>query len=125
MPKPRIVRFAESWTPDPKDPYGEDKRRLIRYLLDNAITVMNPRPIQAILDLGLFERSVPRGRRFSISSWDRCAATLGRNRHVECRAVASSRPLRRPTRRSVSIRGEFVPNCAMRGTCAGSRNARS
>jgi hypothetical protein len=60
MPKPRIVRFAESWTPDPNDPFGEDKRRLIRYLLDNAITVMNPRPIQSILDLGLFERSYTR-----------------------------------------------------------------
>jgi hypothetical protein len=60
MPKPRIVRFAESWVPDPKDPFGEDKRRLIRYLLDNGITVVNPRSIQSILGLSLFERSYTR-----------------------------------------------------------------
>lgn len=60
MAKRRIVRFAESWTPDPDDPFGEDKRRLIRYLLDNEITVTNPRPIQSILDLDLFERTYTR-----------------------------------------------------------------
>jgi len=60
MPKPRIIRFAESWTPDPNDPFGEDKRRLIRSLFDNLITVVNPRPIRSILDLGLFERSYTR-----------------------------------------------------------------
>jgi hypothetical protein len=60
MPKPRIIRFAENWTPDPSDRFGEDKRRLIRYLLENGITVVNPRPIQSILSLGLFERSYTR-----------------------------------------------------------------
>ena len=29
MAKPRMVRFAETWTPDPDDPLGEDKRRLV------------------------------------------------------------------------------------------------
>ena len=56
MAKPRIIRLAESWRPDPHDPFGEDKHRLIRYLLDNGITATNPRPIQSILDLGLFTR---------------------------------------------------------------------
>ena len=60
MAKRRIVRFAESWTPDPDDPFGEDKRRLIRYLLDNEITATNPRPIHSILDLDLFERTYTR-----------------------------------------------------------------
>ena len=45
MAKRRIVRLAESWTPDPDDPFGKDKQRFIRYLLDNGITASNPRPI--------------------------------------------------------------------------------
>lgn len=56
MAKRRIVRLAESWTPAPDDPFGEDKRRFIRYLLDNAISAENPRPILSILRLGLFTR---------------------------------------------------------------------
>ncbi|MGE0705733.1 MAG: DUF3800 domain-containing protein, partial [Vicinamibacterales bacterium] len=48
MPQPRIIRLAESWRPDPDDPFGEDKRRLLRYLLDNHITSANPKPIDAI-----------------------------------------------------------------------------
>lgn len=56
MAKSRLVRFAESWRPDPDDAYGEDKRRLIRYLLENRITASNPRPIQSILDLGILTR---------------------------------------------------------------------
>ena len=50
MPKPRTVRLAESWEPDPADPFGEDKRRLIRYLLDHGITSSNPKTISAILN---------------------------------------------------------------------------
>ncbi|MGH9158436.1 MAG: hypothetical protein ACRD2X_00400 [Vicinamibacteraceae bacterium] len=50
MAKSRIVRLAERWTPDSDDPFGEDKRRLIRFLLENSITAMNPRPIGWILD---------------------------------------------------------------------------
>jgi len=60
MPKPRIVRLAESWKPDPEDPAGEDKYRLIRYLLDHEVTSANPRPINTILDNVTFTR--PYGR---------------------------------------------------------------
>jgi hypothetical protein len=42
MPKPKLIRLAESWTPDPDDEYGEDKHRLIRYLLANGHSVANP-----------------------------------------------------------------------------------
>ena len=42
MPKPRLVRLAESWAPDPDDKYGEDKRRLIRFLLENDKSAFNP-----------------------------------------------------------------------------------
>jgi len=48
MPMPRTIRLAERWTPDPNDRFGEDKRRLIRYLLDNHISSNNPRPIDAV-----------------------------------------------------------------------------
>jgi hypothetical protein len=60
MALPRIVRLAKSWTPDPDDPFGEDKRRLIRFLLDNNITAMNPRPIGWILDNCTLERHYSR-----------------------------------------------------------------
>ena len=54
MAKLRMVRFAETWTPDPDDPLGEDKRRLVAYLLENQVTVENSRSIESILDAGLF-----------------------------------------------------------------------
>ena len=55
MAKLRMVRFAETWTPDPDDPLGEDKRRLVAYLLENQVTVENSRlTIESILDAGLF-----------------------------------------------------------------------
>ena len=60
MAKLRIVRFAETWTPDPDDPLGEDKHRLVAYLLENQVTVENPRSIQSILDAGLFSKSYTR-----------------------------------------------------------------
>jgi len=55
MAKSRILRLAETWTPDPNDSFGEDKRRLIRFLLENDITAINPRPIQWVLDHCEFE----------------------------------------------------------------------
>jgi hypothetical protein len=58
MPKPRIVRFAESWTPDPTDPFGEDERPLIRHLLDNAITFKSRLVQLADLVAGAVRRSV-------------------------------------------------------------------
>ena len=60
MPKPRLVRLAESWAPDPDDPYGEDKKRLIRFLLDNAITSANPATLPEILAKVQFTRSYRR-----------------------------------------------------------------
>lgn len=54
MPKPRVIRLAESWSPAPGDPYGEDKRRLIKYLLENDIGSKKPLPISSILALGIF-----------------------------------------------------------------------
>ena len=60
MSKSRIVRLAESWAPDPDDPLGEDKRRLIRYLLENEITSDRPRPIDSILKRVKFARKYRR-----------------------------------------------------------------
>lgn len=60
MAKSRMVRFAETWTPDPDDPLGEDKRRLVTYLLENQVTVENPRSIESILDQGLFSKAYTR-----------------------------------------------------------------
>ena len=54
MAKLRMVRFAETWTPDPDDFLGEDKRRLVAYFFENQVTVENPRSIESILDAGLF-----------------------------------------------------------------------
>jgi hypothetical protein len=56
MAKSRIVRFAESWRPATNDAFGEDKRRLIEYLLENGISASNPKPIQSILRLGILTR---------------------------------------------------------------------
>jgi hypothetical protein len=56
MAKSRIVRFAESWRPAPTDAFGEDKRRLIEYLLENGISAGNPKPIQSILNTGILTR---------------------------------------------------------------------
>jgi hypothetical protein len=56
MAKSRIVRFAESWRPATNDAFGEDKRRLIEYLLENGIRASNPKPIQSILRLGILTR---------------------------------------------------------------------
>jgi hypothetical protein len=60
MAKPRILRLAERWTPDPNDPLGEDKRRLIRFLLENGITAMNPRPKQWMIEHCEFEHHCTR-----------------------------------------------------------------
>lgn len=49
MAKARIVRFAESWAPDPDDGRGEDKRILVRYLIENRVDSSNPRPIARVL----------------------------------------------------------------------------
>ncbi|MGC4084424.1 MAG: DUF3800 domain-containing protein [Vicinamibacterales bacterium] len=49
MPKPRLVKLAESWRPDPKDPHGEDKLRLIRYLLQLETSAAAPIPILKLL----------------------------------------------------------------------------
>jgi hypothetical protein len=50
MAKSRIRRLAESWRPDPDDLYGEDKRRLLKYLLDNNITSTNPITLERVLE---------------------------------------------------------------------------
>jgi hypothetical protein len=49
MPKPPIVRLAEEWKPDPADPLGADKTRLVRFLLKNGITSENPITIKRLL----------------------------------------------------------------------------
>src|SRR5262245_4205455 len=56
MPKPRLVRLAESWAPDPDDPLGEDKQRLIDYLLENEVGSANPKKIDEILRKAGFTR---------------------------------------------------------------------
>ena len=58
--KPRLVRLAESWTPDPDDKYGEDKRRLIRFLLENGKSAFNAITLPAILEKVEFTRSYHR-----------------------------------------------------------------
>jgi hypothetical protein len=60
MPKLRTIRLAESWAPDPDDDYGEDKRRLIRYLLDNEITSTKPISLKEILQQVKFTRKYRR-----------------------------------------------------------------
>lgn len=60
MPEPRLVRLAKSWSPDPDDKYGEDKRRLIRFLLDNGHTAANPVTLPAVLANITFTRSYHR-----------------------------------------------------------------
>lgn len=60
MPKPRLVRLAESWRPDPDDPYGEDKQRLIRYLLENNRSAANPVTLPQVLREVEFTRSYRR-----------------------------------------------------------------
>lgn len=56
MPKPKLVRLAESWTPDPHDEYGEDKHRLIRYLLKHGKSVTNPMTLTEVLNKVDFTR---------------------------------------------------------------------
>lgn len=60
MTSRRLLRFAETWTSDPDDPFGDDKKRLIQYLLDHQVTVANPRPIQSILGQVPFEHDYTR-----------------------------------------------------------------
>ena len=55
MAKLRMVRFAETWTPDPDDPLGEDKRRLVAHLLENQEAGRVCAPTRAV--------EPPRGRR--------------------------------------------------------------
>jgi len=52
----RLVRLAEMWTPDDDDAYGEDKRRLIRYLLDHKRTSFNPVTLRQVLSEIQFTR---------------------------------------------------------------------
>ena len=49
MLKPRLVRLAEKWKPSPEDPFGEDQRRLVTFLLERSTTWQNPIPIDRIL----------------------------------------------------------------------------
>jgi hypothetical protein len=49
MTKPRIVKRAEAWSPDPEDELGQDKRRLLDYLLKLEASAENPVPIKAVL----------------------------------------------------------------------------
>jgi hypothetical protein len=49
MAKLKLVALAEKWTPDPDDPLGEDKKRLIHYLLDNEVTSTTPVTLAKIL----------------------------------------------------------------------------
>jgi hypothetical protein len=60
MPKPRLVRLAETWVPRSNDAYGEDKRRLIRFLLENQKSVSNPVTLPEILQKVKFTRSYHR-----------------------------------------------------------------
>jgi len=48
-PKLRTTKLAEAWEPKPDDPYGDDKKRLIRYLLKNNVSSAKPRTINSIL----------------------------------------------------------------------------
>jgi hypothetical protein len=50
MPNPRIQRLADSWRPDPDDPDGEYKLRLIRFLCRSGATSTSPIPIKRVLD---------------------------------------------------------------------------
>ena len=43
-----MVRVAETWTPDPDDPLGEEKRRLVAYLLENQAVGRVCAPTRAV-----------------------------------------------------------------------------
>jgi hypothetical protein len=60
MAMSRLVRLAESWVPEPHDPFGEDKRRLIRFLLDRSVSSANPKTIPTLLREISFTRSYRR-----------------------------------------------------------------
>ena len=60
MAKSRLVRLAELWTPDPDDPFGEDKRRLLKYLRENNNSASNPVTLPEILKNVKFTRSYRR-----------------------------------------------------------------
>lgn len=49
MAKPKILHLAERWTPAPNDPSGEDKRRLVKFLLENDIGAGNPMTIKTVM----------------------------------------------------------------------------
>jgi hypothetical protein len=49
MARSRMIRLADRWKPATGDPHGEDKRRLIRYLLDTNRTATNPVTLAKVL----------------------------------------------------------------------------
>ncbi len=56
MAKSKLHRYAETWTAAEDDECGEDKLRLIRYLLENGASSVSPRSIKSILKAGIFTK---------------------------------------------------------------------
>jgi hypothetical protein len=42
MAKRKMLDAVANWEPDSEDPYGDDKRALLEFLLDNAVGAANP-----------------------------------------------------------------------------------
>src|SRR5688500_7584911 len=60
MAKSRLLRLAKMWTPDSDDPFGEDKRRLIRYLLEHNVSSQAPITIPRIQEQVQFTKNYSR-----------------------------------------------------------------
>ena len=55
MPKSKLLKLAEKWQPNPDDPHGEDKHRLISYLLKTNRSAANPVTLTKLLNVVPFK----------------------------------------------------------------------
>ncbi|WP_291988102.1 DUF3800 domain-containing protein [Luteitalea sp.] len=62
MARNRLIQLARRWRPSAEDPLGDDKKRLLDYLIDNEVTASNPKPIEDLL-------AVPFGGRYKRSAF--------------------------------------------------------
>jgi hypothetical protein len=60
MANAALLRLARRWRPEPEDPFGEDKRILIQFLLHRNATSTNPKPIDWVAHHAPFTREYSR-----------------------------------------------------------------
>jgi Protein of unknown function (DUF3800) len=56
----RMINRARRWRPKADDPHGEDKRRLVDYLIENEITAENPITLKELLRSARFSQRYTR-----------------------------------------------------------------